>query len=82
MAGLARTLGVPEPGHEAPLLPDDADRTLERQRAEIRALLGYREASVADAGALGAWLRDNAIARTRDPGELAAEAEVQCRAPH
>ncbi len=82
VAELARTLGVPEPGHEAPLLPDAADRTLERQRAEIRALLGYREASVADAEALGAWLRDNAVARTRDPGELAVEAEARCRAPH
>ncbi len=54
VAGLARTLGVPEPIHEAPLLPDAADRTLERQRAEIRALLGFREVSVADAEALGA----------------------------
>ena len=80
VAELARTLGVPEPGHEAPLLPDAADRTLERQRAEIRALLGYREASVADAEALGAWLRDDAVARTRDPGELAAEVEARCRA--
>lgn len=80
VAELARTLGVPEPGHEAPLLPDAAGRTLERQRAEIRALLGYREAGVADAEALGAWLRDNAVARTRDPGELAAEAEARCRA--
>ncbi len=80
VAELARTLGVPEPGHEAPLLPDAADRTLERQRAEIRALLGYREASVADAEALGAWLRDDAVARTRDPGELAAKVEARCRA--
>ena len=64
------------------LLPDAADRTLERQRAEIRALLGYREASVADAEALGTWLRDNAVARTRDPGELAAEAKARCRALH
>ncbi len=80
VAELARTLGLPEPGHEAPLLPDAADRTLERQRAEIRALLGYREASVADAEGLGAWLRDNAVARTRDPGELAAEVETRCRA--
>ena len=58
VAELARTLGVPEPGHEAPLLPDAADRKLERQRAEIRALLGYREASVADGEAPGTWLRD------------------------
>ena len=37
-------------------LPDAADRTAERQRAEIRALLGFREAGIADAEALGAWL--------------------------
>ena len=80
VAALARTLGVPEPSIAEPLLPDAADRTAERQRAEIRALLGFREAGVADAEALGAWLRDNAVARTRDPVELAADAEARCRA--
>ena len=80
MADLARILGVPEPSIAEPLLPDAADRTAERQRAEIRALLGFREAGVADAEALGAWLRDHAAARTRDLVELAADAEARCRA--
>jgi TnpA family transposase len=77
---LARTLGVPAPDGGASLLPDASDRTLERQRAEIRALLGYRETSVADAEDLGAWLRDHAVIRTRDVGELTAEIEARCRA--
>jgi TnpA family transposase len=76
---LARSLGVPEPNLDAPLIPDAADRTMERQRAEIRALLGFREAGVADAEALGTWLRDHAVAKTRDPAELAADAEARCR---
>jgi len=80
VAELARTLGVPEPSVAEPLLPDAADRTAERQRAEIRALLGFREAGVADAEELGDWLRDHAVARTRDPVELAADAEARCRA--
>ncbi len=80
VAELARTLGVPEPTIAEPLLPDAADRTAERQRAEIRALLGFREAGVADAEELGDWLRDHAVARTRDPVELAGDAEARCRA--
>lgn len=80
VAKLARSLGVSEPSIVEPLLPDAADRTAERQRAEIRALLGFREAGVADAEALVPWLRDHAVARTRDPVELAAEAEARCRA--
>src|SRR5436305_2811784 len=79
-AELARALGVPAPDGAAALLPDSDDRTLKRQRAEIRALLGFREATVADAEALGTWLRDHAVARTRDLGELTAEAEARCRA--
>jgi hypothetical protein len=76
---LARSLGVPEPSLAAPLMPDADDRTTERQRAEIRALLGFREAGVADAESLGAWLRDHAVSKTRDPAELAADAEARCR---
>jgi TnpA family transposase len=79
-AELARALGVPAPDGAAALLPDSDDRTLKRQRAEIRTLLGFREATVADAEALGTWLRDHAVARTRDLGELTAEAEARCRA--
>ena len=70
VAELARTLGVPTPDDAAALLPSSDDRTLERQRAEIRALLGFREATVADAEDLGAWLRDHAAARTRDLARL------------
>jgi hypothetical protein len=80
VAELARALGVPEPSIAEPLLPDAADRTAERQRAEIRTLFGFREASAADAAALGTWLRDKALTRTRDPVELAADAEAKCRA--
>ena len=80
VAELARTLDVPEPSVAEPLLPDAADRTAERQRAEIRALFGFREASAADAEALGTWLCDKTIARTRNPVELAADAEARCRA--
>jgi TnpA family transposase len=87
MTGLARTLGVPAPDGTA-LLPSTSDRTLERQRAEIRALLGFREATVADAEELGAWLRDHAVAETRDHavaetrdhGRLTACLEERCRA--
>lgn len=59
MTELARTLGVPALGSAASLLPKVLGRTLEGRRAEIRALLGFREATVADADALGAWLRDS-----------------------
>ncbi len=52
VARLAHSLGVPEPSIAAPLLADAADRTTERQRAEIRALLGFREAGIVDAEAL------------------------------
>src|SRR4051812_30438451 len=38
-----------------------------------------RRSGIADAEALGAWLRDHGVARTRDPVELAAEAEARCR---
>jgi len=84
VAALARRLDVLVPRDGAALLPASDDRTLKRQRAEIRALLGFREATVADAEDLGAWLRDTAVARTRDVDELAAEAEARCRGaePH
>ena len=80
IAALARHLGVPVPHDRAALLPASDDRTLKRQRAEIRALLGFREASVADAEDLGAWLRDHVVPRTRAVSEITAEAEARCRA--
>lgn len=80
VAELARTLGLPEPNGPASLVPGDSDRTLERQRAEIRALFGFRETTVADAEDLGAWLRDNVVAETRDHDRLATQLEERCRA--
>ena len=46
--------------------PDVSGRTGERHRAEIRTLLGFREATVADSEALAAWLREQAGADRRD----------------
>jgi len=54
-------------------------RTVERHRADIRTLFGFREASVADGEALTAWLRDHAVAETRDPALLASALEQRCR---
>jgi hypothetical protein len=51
LAAVATALAVPLPAE--PLAFDPTDRTLERQRAEIRALFGLREATVADAAFLG-----------------------------
>ncbi len=78
MAGLASALNVPLPPE--PVAFDIGDRTLERQRAEIRALFDFREATVADAAALGTWLCDHAVAQSRDYDRLAAELETRCRA--
>lgn len=54
-------------------------RTAERHRAEIRALFGYREATVADAEALVAWLRDQAAAVGAAPDHLVTRLEARCR---
>jgi TnpA family transposase len=77
LAVVATALAVPLPAE--PLAFDPTDRTLERQRAEIRALFGFREATIADAAALGTWLRDNVVAQSRDHDRLIAEVEARCR---
>ena len=56
-----------------------AARTWKRHRAEIRALFGYREATVADAEALEEWLRDQAAVVGAVPDHLAARLEARCR---
>jgi TnpA family transposase len=76
---MALTSALDVPRLSGALAFDGADRTLERQRAEIRALFGFREATVADAAALGRWLRDSAVAQSRDHDRLAAELEARCR---
>jgi len=68
---------------DAPIVPfdviDTSDRTLKRHRAEIRALLGFREATVADGEALTDWLRDHAVADSRDLAVLTVALEERCR---
>ncbi len=54
-------------------------RTVERHRADIRTLCGFREASVADGETLTEWLRDHAVAETRDTALLASALEQRCR---
>ena len=57
IAALGQQLDVQTPMEGGTLL---SDRTAERFRAEIRAYFGFREATVADADALLAWVRDHA----------------------
>ena len=58
---------------------DLAARTWKRHRAEIRALFGSREATVADAEALEDWLRDQAAMVGAVPDHLVARLEARCR---
>ena len=76
LARVAQQLGIdPEP------MADEAwqGRTGKRHRAEIRALFGFREPTVADAEAMTAWLRDHAVAHGRDLEHLAAALKGYCR---
>ena len=59
--------------------PSLAGRTAERHRAEIRALAGFREATVADAERLEDWLRDYSTAVGAVPDQLVALLERRCR---
>jgi TnpA family transposase len=54
-------------------------RTAERRRAEIRALVGFREATVADAELLEGWLRDQVAAVGAAPDQLVALLETRSR---
>jgi TnpA family transposase len=77
VAYVARHLGIsPAPANS----PAVSGRTVERHRAEIRTLLGFREATVADGEALTNWLRDHAVADSRDMAVLTVALEQCCRA--
>jgi hypothetical protein len=76
VATIAETLHVPVMPFD---VTDLEDRTLKRHRAEIRALLGFREATVADGEALTDWLRDHAVADSRNVVQLAGALERRCR---
>ena len=54
-------------------------RTAERRRAEIRALVGFREATVADAELLEGWLREQVAAVGAAPDQLVALLGTRCR---
>jgi hypothetical protein len=56
---------------------DLAARTWKRHRAEIRALFGYREATVADAEVLEDWLRDQAATVGTVPDHLVARLKAR-----
>jgi hypothetical protein len=73
---IARQLAIEVPGDFSLSL---SGRTAERHRAEIRALLGFREATVADAALLEAWLRDQVPGVGAMPDQLAALLEMRCR---
>jgi TnpA family transposase len=73
---VARQIGMGAPLHDG---LDLAARTWKRHRAEIRALFGYREATVADAEALEAWLRDQAAVVGAIPDHLVPRLEARCR---
>jgi TnpA family transposase len=73
---VAQQIHVPAPADDALNL---SGRTAERLRAEIRALFGYREATVADAKSLEDWLRDQAAVVGAVPDNLVARLEARCR---
>jgi Tn3 transposase DDE domain/Domain of unknown function (DUF4158) len=55
-------------------------RTIEYHRAQIRAALGFREATEQDEAALAAWLTERALAEDRDGDRLRLRAYERCRA--
>jgi len=57
-------------------------RTIEYHRAKIRAALGFREATLDDAGALGRWLDRQVLALERRPDRLLVAAREQCRSQY
>lgn len=57
-------------------------RTIEHHRAQIRAALGFREATLDDAEALGRWLNGQALALERRPDRLLAAARERFGSQH
>ena len=77
VADLARQIEVTLPADGGMLL---AERTAKRIRTEIRARFGFREATVADAEMLTAWLRDHVAAEAGGQIEpLIERLEARCR---
>lgn len=76
VAKITQQLGMTGASHED---LTTADRTWKRHRAEIRAMFGYREATVADTEMLSEWLRDQAAVAGGVPERLAALLNARCR---
>lgn len=73
---VAQQLGMAGVSHDG---LNTAARTWKRYRAEIRAMFGYREATVADAEMLSEWLRDQAAVAGGVPEHLVALLNARCR---
>jgi hypothetical protein len=75
------TLVAQQLGIDTEAIADQAwqGRTGKRHRAEIRLLFGFREATVANAEAMVAWLRDHAVVHSHEPEHLAAALKIHCR---
>jgi hypothetical protein len=73
---VARQLGVEPENHN---YIDMTSRTGKRHRTEIRFLLGFREATVADAAVLEVWLRDQIPTIGAIQDQLIALVETRCR---
>jgi hypothetical protein len=77
IVALARQIKATIPADGGMLL---AERTAKRIRTEIRARFGFREATVADAEMLTAWLRDHVAAEAGGQIEpLIDRLEARCR---
>ena len=76
VAKIAQQLGMTGASHDG---LNTADRTWKRHRAEVRAMFGYREATVADAEMLPEWLRDQAAVVGGVPEHLAGLLNARCR---
>ena len=57
-------------------------RTIEYHRAQIREFLGFREATVEDADAIGDWLVEHILPQNQQRDHIAAEITNRCRALH
>lgn len=61
---------------------DQGGRTIKSYRSEIRGLLGFREATVADGEALVDWLRDHCLPQTQRLEHLESAAYERLRSLH
>lgn len=73
---ITRQLGMASPPQGAFNL---SDRTLERHRAEIRALFGFREPTNADSEALTAWLALRRVDLLHDHEQVTQLLAARCR---